>query len=243
LSIHAILRTHAQIDQDALAESFIAHYDRRRGYGRGMRALIARMQKGQHWCDISRNFYGGQGSYGNGGAVRVAPIGAYFADDISALVANARASAEITHAHPEGIAGAIAVALAAGIAYQTRDDSAMTPHQLIERVIEHIPASEVRQRCVDAVNLPPDATPSQAAERLGSGIDMSAQRTVPFAIWCAAAFRHDFEDAIWQGLSAGGDTDTTCAMIGGIVALVVGQAGIPPAWIKQREALPAWAFA
>lgn len=242
LSVYAVLRIHGHIDQDALAQSFITHYDRSRGYGRGMRALIARIQKGMHWREASRSFYAGQGSYGNGGAMRVAPIGAYFADDLPALIANAQASAEITHAHPEGIIGATAIALATGITYQTRNESDVSPQQIIERVIEHLPDSEVRSGCMQAANLPDDTKLAVAAEQLGNGMDMSAQRTVPFVIWCATRYRHDFEEAIWQALSAGGDTDTICAMIGGIIAPAVGYDEIPPAWIDQREPLPDWAF-
>lgn len=242
LSIYAVLRTHGYVDQDALADSFITHYNRSRGYGRGMRALVARIQNGLHWREASRSFYGGQGSYGNGGAMRASLIGAYFADDLSAVVSNAQASAEVTHAHPEGINGAIAVALAASIAYQTRNDPGIPPKQFIERVIQHLPDGEVRQGCIDAANLPDSTTISQAAEHLGNGMDMSAQRTVPFAIWCATMYRHDFEEAIWQSVSAGGDTDTTCAIIGGIVSLVAGYDGIPQDWLDKREPLPSWPF-
>jgi ADP-ribosylglycohydrolase len=52
--------------------------------------------------------FGGRGSYGNGAAMRVAPLGAYLADDLKAVRENAILSAQITHIHPEGIAGAIA---------------------------------------------------------------------------------------------------------------------------------------
>lgn len=47
---------------------------------------------------------------------------------------------------------------------------------------------------------------------------------------------------MWQTAIAGGDVDTTCAMVGGIVAMAVGQEGIPPQWLANREPLPAWAF-
>jgi ADP-ribosylglycohydrolase len=53
----------------------------------------------------------------------------------------------------------------------------------------------------------------------------------------------DFAEAIWQTLSGGGDCDTNCAIVGGIVVLYVGQEGIPTAWLNQREALPGWAVA
>lgn len=52
---------------------------------------------------------------GNGGAMRAAPVGAYFADDLDKVLCHARASAEVTHGHIEGIAGAMAVAVAAAL--------------------------------------------------------------------------------------------------------------------------------
>ena len=120
LSIYEILRKYQQIDQDALAASFAEHFSRGRGYGMGARRLLARVREGEGWRDVSQNMFRG-GSYGNGGAMRVAPLGAYFADDMAKVVKQAALSAEITHAHPEGIAGAIAVAVGAALAWQLRD--------------------------------------------------------------------------------------------------------------------------
>jgi len=240
LSVFEVLRKHQHVDQDALAKSFVEYYDRSRGYGRGMRALVARIAKGQPWREASYSFYGGEGSLGNGGAMRVAPVGGYFADDIPSVVDNARASAEITHAHPEGIAGAIAIAVAAAVAHQFKNDISYV--EFIDRVVEYLPAGEVEEGCTRASKLKSDTTALEAATELGNGSSMTAQRTVPLAIWFAAKYRDNFEEAIWQTLSAGGDTDTTCAMVGGIVALVGMKDEIPATWRQQREPLPAWAF-
>ena len=65
------------------------------------------------------------------------------------------------------------------------------------------------------------------------------ERTVPFVIWCAARHLDDFRDAMRSAADAGGDSDTICAMVGGIVALAVGRAGIPAEWLDAREAMPA----
>ena len=54
---------------------------------------------------------------GNGGAMRAAPLGAYFADDLVLCADAARNSALVTHTHPEGVAGTIAVAMAAAMAW------------------------------------------------------------------------------------------------------------------------------
>jgi hypothetical protein len=53
--------------------------------------------------DVSQSVFGGGGSMGNGGAMRIAPVGAYFLNDIDAAVEAARLSAEVTHAHPEWV--------------------------------------------------------------------------------------------------------------------------------------------
>ena len=118
LSIVAGLGEHAAVDQDWLAADFAKRYERWRGYGPSTRAMLKRIGQGEDWRAASQALFGGGGSYGNGGAMRVAPLGAYFADDPAALVEQARLATVITHAHPEAVAGAIAVALAAAQAVQ-----------------------------------------------------------------------------------------------------------------------------
>jgi ADP-ribosylglycohydrolase len=115
IAIVEVLRDHQGIEQNALALRFAEHYaaEPRRGYGAGMHRLLPQLRAPRAWTAATRQLFGGQGSFGNGAAMRVAPLGAYFADDLPTLVDQARRSAEVTHAHPEGVAGAIAVALAA----------------------------------------------------------------------------------------------------------------------------------
>jgi ADP-ribosylglycohydrolase len=241
LSIYAVLRAHQAIDQDALAASFAEHFDRTRGYGPGVRALVARIGQGVHWRAASESLYQG-GSFGNGGAMRVAPVGTYFADDLAAVVQHARLSSEVTHSHPEGVAGAIAIAVAAAVAWQTRDRADLTATDFIAQVLPHIPPGEVRDGCAQAQKLPPGASTHDAANVLGNGSRVTAQDTVPFALWSAATHRRSYEEAIWQTLSVGGDTDTTCAIAGGIVVMAIGRDGIPTGWLNQREPLPDWAL-
>jgi ADP-ribosylglycohydrolase len=154
------------------------------------------------------------------------------------LIANAQAATEITHLHPEGIAGGVAAALA----HQHRAAPDMRAQDWLAAVIAHLPESEVRRKCLLAAALPLDTSLMQAVEQLGNGADVSAQDTVPLALWCAARQRHNYEAALWLVMGAGGDVDTTGAIVGGIVALSVGVAGIPAAWLAQREPLPTWAL-
>jgi ADP-ribosylglycohydrolase len=244
LSVVATLREHDGIEQDHLAALFAEHYDWYRGYGPAMHGLLDRIERGEHWRAAANSLFDGRGSFGNGAAMRAAPIGGYFADDLPSVVEQARRSAEVTHSHPEGIAGAIAVAVAAAWAWRLRDrDEPVAAAAFIELVLDHVPSGLVSEGLQYAYGLAPGTTVAEAASILGNGSDVTAQDTVPFTIWCAAQSLATYEEALWLAVGGMGDVDTTCAIVGGIVSLFTGVQGIPLAWRERREALPGWAFA
>ena len=190
------------------------------------------------WLGAAGEVFGGMGSMGNGGAMRVAPLGAYWADDWDAVVAEARRSAQVTHAHPEGQAGAIAVAIAAAWATRRGTGTEAPPdRQLLEAALEHTPDGETRQGLVHALALSPDLSVQTAASLLGCGLRVTSPDTVPFALWCAARHIDQYEEALWATVSGLGDRDTTCAIVGGVVVLATGRASIPPEWLHAREPL------
>jgi ADP-ribosylglycohydrolase len=241
LSLVAQLRRHGMIEQDALAKRFGRNYDPLRGYGPAMHQLLPLIRSGKQWRTAAASLFGGQGSFGNGGAMRVAPLGAYFADDLDAVKEQAARSAEVTHTHHEGIAGAIAVALAAAWACWLREEHGeISPADLLDRIAQDVPESQVRAGIVRARDFTVGTSIALVAGILGSGSCVTAQDTVPFALWCATQFMASYEEALWQTVSGLGDRDTTCAIVGGIVAGYVGSAGIPPEWRAAREPLPAW---
>lgn len=242
LSIYETLSLHGFIHQDELAVSFAGYYERGRGYGPSIHRFVHAILNGQHWREASSSVFGGQGSWGNGGAMRVAPVGAYFADDLPQVVEQSRRSCEVTHAHPEGIAGAVAAAVASALAWQFRDRT-LPPADFLAAVLEHIPESDVRAGLRRALDLSAETPLDSAARALGAGQQVSAQDTVPLALWIAAHHLKAYPDAIWSCIAAGGDVDTLSAIVGGIVALSVGQVGIPADWIASREPLPDWAVA
>lgn len=243
LSIVAILHGHGEIDQDALAAHFAKLYveEPRRGYGPAMHDLLPAIYLGNPWREESSALFGGMGSFGNGAAMRIAPLGAYFADDLERVASEAEHSAVITHAHPEAVAGAIAVAEAAAYAARLCEDVPVPDWRaFIDLVLPHVPASEVRGNLQKARDLPDKFTVEEVCARVGNGSRISAQDTVPFVLWCAAHHLHDFEDAIWTTLRGLGDIDTNAAMVGGIVAPAVGLEHIPTTWRNAREPLPDW---
>ena len=239
LSIVAILREYGEINQDKLAESFAKQYDRDRGYGTAASWLLTRIREGKPWQQEAASLFHGQGSYGNGAAMRVAPVGAFFAEDLDLVVTQAIKSAEITHTHPEAIAGAIAVAVAAALAW-TLQSSLPTKEEFLNLILPYVPDSEVSAKIRLARDLSANTPVQSAVAVLGNGTNISAQDTVPFALWCAAQHLDNYEETLWLTLSGLGDRDTTCAIAGGIVAMSTGIAGIPTDWVKAREPLPNW---
>jgi ADP-ribosylglycohydrolase len=167
--------------------------------------------------------------------MRSAPIGAYFADDYDRVVYEAKLSAEITHAHPDGQTGAVAVALAsAWMINEYRASTNRTP-ELIEFVLKHLPQTETYHCAKKALNVSFDESPLAAAAVLGNGLRVISSDTVPFCLWCAARHADSFSDALWATVSAFGDIDTTCAIVGGIVSSNSGGKGIPTEWLEARE--------
>ncbi len=241
LSIYALLRDAGQIDQDALAKHFAEHFQTNRGYGQGARRLLKTLQEGADWRSASKQLFGGQGSFGNGAMMRIAPLGAYFADDLDRVVSEARLSAEVTHAHAEGIAGAIAVAAAAAYAARLRGDQIPTRKAFLDLILQHVPRSTVYDNIVQARDFPTGVSVNHLATMVGNGSQVSAQDTVGYCLWCAAEKLDNYEDALWLTVSGGGDTDTCCAIVGGIVTAYTGIESIPKAWITAREPLPVWA--
>jgi len=233
LSIVEVLKTYGCIEQDALAQAFARRYQEEpnRGYAGGAARLLQQVAAGADWRNISPTLFG-SGSYGNGAAMRVAPVGAFFYHDLQRVTQEAQLSAVITHAHPEGQAGAIAVAIAAAIAANTPCPSG---REFLQEILKLIPDSTTKKRIQIATDIPADDL-YPAVQILGSGSKVSAQDTVPFCLWSAAYHLNDYEEALWQTVRCMGDFDTTCAIVGGIVSLSAKE--IPVAWQKQREPLP-----
>lgn len=239
IEIVGLLSEAEEIDADELALRFARRYiqDPMRGYGGAMHSLLPSLID-TNWREAAPALFGGQGSFGNGAAMRVAPLGAYFADDLDECALNAEISAKVTHFHPEGVAGAIAVAVAAGVAAQLREENQhISRANFIDAILPLVPQSETRGRCEEARDLKDGTTGEEAAEWLGSGQAVSAQDTVPFCLFCAGEMLEFYEEALWLTVSGLGDRDTTCAIVGGIVAVRSGRESIPVEWMKAREAL------
>jgi ADP-ribosylglycohydrolase len=229
IAIVEMLCERGTIDPDVLAAAFAQRFEREpgRGYGAGAYDLFTRVGGGMPWREAAASLFGGKGSYGNGAAMRAAPIGAYFATDLERVKVEALRSAEPTHAHPDGAAGAVAVAIAAALATRGVERDAMLAAEM--------------GLSFDVV---------VAGEDLGTGANVTSRDTVPFCVWIAARHLDSYEEALWTatahpGLDLGSnvltlsaiDRDTVGAIVGGIVACAVGLDGVPFLWREATEKL------
>ncbi len=140
------------------------------------------------------------GSWGNGSAMRVSPAGFAARNEDEALALAAR-SAVVSHDHPDAVAGAQAVALAIYLARRGRDRAVI--------------------RAEIAARFGYDLTQSVAEIRARYAFDVACAGTVPPALTCALE-AEDFEDALRNAVSIGGDTDTVACIAGGLAEALFG---------------------
>ena len=140
------------------------------------------------------------GSWGNGGAMRVSPVG-FLATSEEAVITMSDAVTGITHNHPEAMASAQAVALAVYWAKHSAQ------------------AAEIQRRLVTRFDYPLHLTPDDI--RPGYKRTERASESVPQAISCAL-HAVSYEDAIRNAVSLGGDSDTIAAIAGGIAEALFG---------------------
>ena len=233
LSVVEELRYRGWIDQDALARRLAWRYstDPVRGYGGQTHQIMERIAHGEYFRSVTRSVKDG-GSYGSAASARAAPLGAYFSGNPGRASREARLAAGITHAHLEGLAGAQAVAVAAAL---ISEKTALKGSDLLLEVLKYIPDGEVSRRIAAVSEIPPSGY-QDAVRHFRAGPDHSTMTTVPFSLWVATNYADNFAEALWRTVAALGVRDTTCAIVGSLVAL--SSRHIAEEWILRREPLP-----
>lgn len=236
IGVFCTLKQYGEIIPDKLAATFGKNYllDWHRGYGGTAHSILQAIGEGADFREVSPKVFSGMGSMGNGAAMRAAPIGAYFADDLDQVIRQAKLSAEVTHSHLEGITGAIAVALAsAKMLLQKLSGDMFSPENFLNEIAQMLPESDTRSKILSSISLKKENNIEFIVSILGNGTSLTSQDTVPFSLWCAAHYKDHLEEALWKAVSALGDRDTICAIVGGIVALYNDR--IPTEWEKYIE--------
>jgi ADP-ribosylglycohydrolase len=151
-------------------------------------------------------------SFGNGAAMRVSAAG-LLADSVEDAIAISNRVTEVTHNHPEGLRGGAATAVAIHLARTGQT------------------ASEIRQAITRQFQY--DLTSTVDEIRPSYRYNERSQDTVPQALICALEAMN-FEDAIRNAISIGGDSDTIAAIAGPVAEALFG--------IDDEIAARAWAY-
>ncbi|SHE52555.1 ADP-ribosylglycohydrolase family protein [Chryseobacterium vrystaatense] len=237
VAVFRSLENLGEINQNFLAKVFTENYylDINRGYGPSMHQYFRSVENGESWKNVSHSKFEGQGSMGNGGAMRAAAIGAYFYNDLEKVKKNAELSCEVTHANKEAIEGTKAIALASAFAVQEKlEIIQMSQQDFIHKIQDELEDSDMKSKLNNVLYLDGKPSIELLVKTLGNGIKMTAQDTVPLVIWMLSRYRNNFEECLWHTVSVLGDRDTTCAMAGGVSILCCDENTIPY-WVKDVE--------
>ncbi|MBN1851274.1 MAG: ADP-ribosylglycohydrolase family protein [Pirellulales bacterium] len=225
IGVAEALIARGQIDEEILYRQFAANYVPQRGYGYGSRIVLQAMVDGGDHRYLARNLFS-EGSFGNGAAMRVAPVGILFRRDPVRIWEQARLSAIPTHTHPLGIEGAQLVALAVGIASTLdvfdRQDFFAALSEMCQSI--EFTSSLVRAACL---------TNARDLGQLGNGTE--ATDSVVTAIASFGLTPDSYVQTIGNAILVGGDTDTIAAMAGAISGAYLGRAAIPEHLLGKLE--------
>ncbi len=176
----------------------------------------------------------GVDSAGNGPAMRSALLGVLFGDDRYRLRDYVRRSTQITHRNDRAYQGALTVAVAAHI---SATENKVSSHLLLSR-LRYVLDGRDSYHFISLIEEAAESARtrervSNLALRLGSrnGIGGYVGYTVPCVIQVWLRYPDDFQAALEEIIGAGGDTDTTAAVLGAIIGARQGKNGIPQPWL------------
>ena len=224
-------------DPKALGAAFARAYASEpwRGYGSGPPQVFAMVEQGLSFEEAAGTLFGGSGSFGNGAAMRVAPVGLLpAATDPRQAASLVETQARVTHTHPDAIDGATVVAqVIAGLI-----DLARVEGDAIVRVVSaaasRLSQGPVRDRLLDVVDvLGSGGEAATAAERCGTGV--AAAESVPAAV-AALLAGGDPLQVVRTAIGLGGDTDTIAGMASAMAGAAWGLEQLPGALLDRLEA-------
>jgi poly(ADP-ribose) glycohydrolase ARH3 len=224
------------IDQFHLGEIFKRNFHREpwRGYATGPPTLFSMVERsGLPYQKAARSLFGGTGSFGNGAAMRIAPLALCFHGS-SELYLKASVSAEVTHAHPVGIDGAAVQAKAIAQATNLDATNPFSSDDFIRDLESFSRTHEIQQKfTLLRTLLRQQAAPAVASRRLGQSV--AVHESMPFALYSFLRHPHSFEECLFCAVLHGGDRDTLGAMACAVSGAYLGADAIPPGWRDRLE--------
>ncbi len=217
------------LDADHLARRWAEGMNPWRGYGPGARKLLKRVREGEDWRTANKAIFP-EGSFGNGAAMRAAPIGLFYHGDMAALARAAEVAASITHAHPLGIEGGVLIARATALSMRDPFDAAAFLEELHAAAV----ASEYRSRLAAAREWLASPPPPREVRRT-LGCSVLAHESAVTAVHAFVRHADDFDAMVRFVVELGGDTDTIGAMAGGMFGAARGADALPSELLAHLE--------
>ncbi len=237
----SLIENEGELNLHHLGETFRKNFQKEpwRGYGQGPPHIFDMVSKGEKesYVEAAKTLFGGEGSMGNGSAMRIAPVGIFFKDE-ERVVKEAERSAEVTHAHELSKDGAAVLASAINIAsdHHCKASAAerLKPVETAER-LSKIARTEVFAEALEEVKelLESETKREEAARRLGT--DILIHRSVPYSIFSFLAAPHSFEEALMNAIMVRGDRDTIGAMTCALSGAYLGKSSIPEHLLQKLE--------
>jgi poly(ADP-ribose) glycohydrolase ARH3 len=225
------------VDAEALGRAFARAYAAEpwRGYGAGPPRVFALVEEGWTFVGAAGSLFDGAGSYGNGAAMRVAPVGLLpAATDPGEAARLAAVQARVTHTHPDAVDGATVVAQVVAALLDADEVDAEVVVEVVTGVTSRLVDGPVRDGLAGVLEVArAGGDASVAARRCGTGV--AAAASVPAAV--AALLGGDGPvQVVTTAISLGGDTDTIAAMAGAMAGAAWGLRGVPSALLERLEA-------
>jgi poly(ADP-ribose) glycohydrolase ARH3 len=221
-------------DGEHMARAFIRNYEIEpwRGYGPGPPNVFRMIRDGEAWDKAAEKLYHG-GSYGNGAAMRIAPLAVFYHTDLTMLSEVAYRSSQITHSHVLGKEGAALQAYAVALAVVLEPGKDFNPRGFLSRLGELVQHETYKQKLECAAVLLGEVDKNKAVAGLGNGVE--AFNSVPTAVYSFLSHSDSFKDAVLFAVTLGGDTDTIAAMAGSIAGAYLGVDSVPDKWRLKLE--------
>ena len=217
-----------------MTQTFIRNYEAEpwRGYGPGPPRIFRMIRAGEPWYGAADKLFRG-GSFGNGSAMRVAPIGLLYSTDPARLRMVAYESSKLTHSHELGKEGAALQAYAVALATNVVSDREVDREVFVERLYNFTQHPRYQQKLTCIRELLGEEDRARVVSVLGNGIE--ALNSVPTAIYSFLRHPESYSDCVLYAISLGGDTDTIAAMAGAISGAHLGAEAIPCRWRTRLE--------
>ena len=221
-------------DGEHMAQTLIKNYETEpwRGYGPGPPRVFRMIKSGEPWDSAASKIYRG-GSFGNGSAMRVAPVGLLYSNNPAKLREIAYKSSSITHSHELGKEGAALQAYAVALALNTPSDEEIDREAFLLKLQNFAQNQIYKEKIANMKELLDEQDRARVVAVLGNGIE--ALNSVPTAIYCFLKQPKSYKDSVIYAISLGGDTDTIASMAGAISGAYLGIEAIPQEWRLKLE--------